>query len=230
MLFRFTLFAAALLMSAALQARTPYACEANKPTAEACGLEVPVLSDRLLPAADGPWQRPPSGSRPSGETGELVLDSFPAVPRHAINWALGLASSTQGAGPLTSLGYAYRLKGKFWVGGMLQYELRDLVPSYIHEIKLLEMNYWELPLFRWLALRLGIGIGMAIYQSDIHSYSAVMGRIMIQWVVQLGNVVSLTLSPILVGPSCLDIGYSPIGIRSIEESCDMMQIGLSFRF
>ena len=110
---------------------------------------------------------------------------------------------------------------------MLQYELRDLVPSYIHEIKLLEMNYWELPLFRWLALRLGIGIGMAIYQSDIHSYSAVMGRIMIQWVVQLGNVVSLTLSPILVGPSCLDIGYSPIGI---EESCDMMQIGLSFRF
>lgn len=84
---------------------------------------------------------------------------------------------------MTSLGYAYRLKGKFWVGSMLQYELRDLVPSYIHEIKLLEMNYWELPLFRWLALRLGIGIGMAIYQSDIHSYSAVMGRIMIQWVV-----------------------------------------------
>ena len=29
MLFRFTLFAAALLMSPALQARTPYACEAK---------------------------------------------------------------------------------------------------------------------------------------------------------------------------------------------------------
>lgn len=85
MLLRLSLLAVALWVSAALQARTPYACEANKPTAAACGLEVPVLSDRLLPAADGPWQRSPSGSRPSGETGELVLDSFPAVPRHAIN-------------------------------------------------------------------------------------------------------------------------------------------------
>lgn len=244
MITRMTLLAVALLASAVVQARTPYEGAANDRIARAFRAELPAL-----PSAVGLWQTPPPASQPAGEEA-LVLDQFPAeplsldplparrrsaaataqqAPRHAINWALGMASSTQGSGVMTSLGYAYRLKGKFWIGGIAQYERRNLVP-YMHEIKLLEMNYWELPLFRWLALRVGAGVGMAIYQSDRHNYGAVMGRIMIQWVVRLGKVASLTFSPILMGPSCLDIGYSPISHNYLEESCDMLQFGLSFRF
>lgn len=245
MMTRIILLAVALLASAVVQARTPYEGAANDRIARAFRAELPAL-----PSATGLWQTPPPASQLAGEEA-LELDQFPAeplsldplparrsaaaapttqqAPRHAINWALGMASSTQGTGALMSLGYAYRLKGIFWIGGIVQYELRNLVYD-TQEIKLLEMNYWELPLFRWLALRVGAGVGMAIYQSDRHNYGAVMGRIMIQWVVRLGKVASLTFSPILMGPSCLDIGYSPISHNYLEESCDMLQFGLSFRF
>ncbi len=243
MITRMTLFAAALLVSAALQARTPERPAVNDSAAPALGIELPATAKhpaseavKLLPPPVDPLildplpveKRPALAPLPSVGTVAPVAADVPA--RHTISWSLGLSTTTMELGPFVSLGYAYRMTGDFWIGGIAQYELLRYLKPYRCEIKLLEMNYWEQPLCRWLALRVGAGIGVSIYQEGTSAYSNVLGRIMIQWVVRLGRVTSMTFSPLLVGPSWLDIRAGAMAMDPVEVCCDYLQLGFSFRF
>lgn len=216
---RFALFAAALLASAALQARTPEVAAARFAS-------VPLHA--VSPQGSDPGIRltaPPASAMDSS----LLLDPVASDtrPRHAIHAAVGMALSTQSFGPMWSLGYSYRLENDFWIGGIVENTIYGLPAEF--EIDLLEMNCWEMELTRWLAIRCGVGIGMAISSSGNGFVCMPMGRLTVQWAVRLGRVVSLTLSPFILGPSNIDLVYNWFNSRFIYGG-EYGQLGLSFRF
>lgn len=125
---RFALFAAALLASAALQARTP---------------EVAVLDDHFRPTScGGMLAMPASCSLPTDSLSfskrlmvdRLQLEPLAPVsqPRHAINFTVG--NEIGGIyGYFLALEYSQRVKGAFWLGGLAHV-------SFSNAVKLYEMN------------------------------------------------------------------------------------------
>ena len=228
MIARMPLFAAALLASATLQARTPELPAVNDPAAPARVMELPAPPEK--PVLEE-VQLPPTAE-------PLVLDQLPgrqpAVqevvdnrPRQTISLSAGMELSTLNYGVFGSLGYAYRVKGNFWIGGMWQGMIGF---PFLYSDKLLEQNYWELPLCSWLAVRFGVGLGVWLYNSDGRTCCWGIGRLMMQWVVQLGRTVSLTCSPFIVGPSYLDFMFGKDDWQRFAMGGEYVQLGLSFRF
>lgn len=245
---RICLLAVALLASATLQARTPYGGAANDRIAQAFRAELPALR---VPAA---CVTPPPVAQPI-EGGDLILDQpaagalsleplpsrpsrpkpaeqpLPRVvddrPRQSINIAAGLELSSQGLGGFGSIGYMYRVKGNFWVGGLWQATIGYPVK---YGVKLLEMNYWELDIMSWLAIRFGVGVGAWVYDDDTNMYGWGVGRLTMQWVVRLGRTVSLTCAPFVFGPSYVDLMFGRAYTDTFHVSGEYCQLGLSFRF
>lgn len=239
---RICLLAVALLASATLQARTPYGGATNDRIAHAFRAELPALQpvEKLTP---------PPVAQPAGDddltldqpavAGALSLDPLPSRPspavpivvddrpRQSINIAAGLELSSQGLGVFGSVGYMYRVKGNFWVGGLWQATIGYPVK---YGVKLMEMNYWELDITSWLAIRFGVGVGAWVYEDNVNMYGWGIGRLTMQWVVRLGKVVSLTCSPFVVGPSYVDLMFGRAYTDTFHVSGEYCQLGLSFRF
>ncbi len=134
------LFAAALLASATLQARTPeLPAVSDMPAAptrsawlEVTQLPEPVrLQEETIPAV----QPQPAADR-------LVLKPLvtDTRPRHTVFGNVGAETGMFGGGTFWSLGYTYRLQGDFCIGGVVQ-TTYHYGQSANFSIRLLEMNY-----------------------------------------------------------------------------------------
>ncbi len=82
----------------------------------------------------------------------------------------------------------------------------------------------------WLAIRVGVGLGLSVLAMDNETDLVPVGRLSVQWVVRLGRLVALTCSPFVLGPSNIDFVYDWFEVSPLAVCCEYGQLGLSFRF
>ena len=255
MLLRVAFFTVVLLVSAAVQARTPYESTAHDRIVQTFRPELPALSDRLLPE-EVLWMASPPGSR-----NELKLDPLPkrkepkkprqnsnvtkmrpvssrpepsvspevVWPRHSFSMLFGLEGNTlSNFAALIALEYTYRQAGNFEIGAQIQYEYGSQIE---HSVKVMEVNYKEFPVFDGLSFRIGIGLGAWLYEDQGHWRGGGVGRLSMQWVLQISDLLSFYCSPLLgVGPSHIDWLFGGPTAKGVIVSAEYVQNGLSFRF